>query len=99
MASTFSRATAWTTSARLPRLTKNSASPIVIWRRRRRAMPSITEGALTFQFPNDWQTTKFDDWSFYRNQFQKVCGGTKAIDFLTIGPDLCLWAIEVKDYR
>ena len=62
-------------------------------------MPSITEGALTFQFPDDWQATKFDSWSFYRNQFQNVCGGSKAIDMLAIDPDRCLWAIEVKDYR
>lgn len=62
-------------------------------------MPSISEGALTFQFPNDWQATKFDDWSFYRKQFQSVCGGAKAIDLLAIAPDRCLWAIEIKDYR
>ncbi|MGE0681694.1 MAG: hypothetical protein AB7P69_12455 [Candidatus Binatia bacterium] len=62
-------------------------------------MPSISEGALTFQFPNDWQATKFDEWSFYRNQFQSVCGGAKAIDMLAIDPNHCLWAIEVKDYR
>lgn len=62
-------------------------------------MPSITEGALTFQFPDDWQITKFDGWSFYRNQFQNVCGGAKAIDILAIDPDHCMWAIEAKDYR
>ena len=62
-------------------------------------MPSITEGALTFQFPDGWQITKFDTWSFYRNQFQKVCGGAKAIDMLAIASNRCVWAIEVKDYR
>ena len=62
-------------------------------------MPSITEGALTFHFPDGWQATKFDTWSFYRNQFQRVCGGTKAIDILAIDSDSRLWAIEVKDYR
>lgn len=62
-------------------------------------MPSITEGQLTFQFPNDWQASKFDEWSFYRNQFQRVCGGTKAIDVLAIQPRVCIWMIEVKDYR
>ncbi len=61
-------------------------------------MPSITEGALTFQFPDGWQATKFDDWRFYRNQFQKVCGA-KAIDMLVIASDHCMWVIEVKDYR
>lgn len=62
-------------------------------------MPAISEGQLTFQFPEDWQATKFDGWSFYRNQFQQVCGGAKAIDLLALAPDRCLWAIEVKDYR
>ena len=62
-------------------------------------MSSITEGALTFQFPDDWLIAKFDAWSFYRNQFQQVCGGAKAIDMFAIASDHCVWAIEVKDYR
>ena len=62
-------------------------------------MRSITEGALTFHFPDGWQATKFDTWSFYRKQFQRVCGGAKAIDILAIDSDSRLWAIEVKDYR
>ena len=35
-------------------------------------MPPITEGRLTFGFPDGWRAAKFDEWSFYRNQFQKV---------------------------
>ena len=62
-------------------------------------MSKIIEGDLTFCFPDDWQVTKFDGWSFYRNQFQQVCGGAKAIDILALAPDYCLWLIEVKDYR
>ncbi len=62
-------------------------------------MEPVTEGRLTFTFPNYWITSKFDDWSFYRNQFQKVCRGTKAIDVLAIEPGVCFWKIEVKDYR
>ena len=62
-------------------------------------MPTIMEGNLTFQFPNAWQATKFDQWSFYRNQFQSVCGGAKAIDILALAPDGGLWTIEIKDYR
>src|SRR2546425_1163608 len=98
MASMCGRGAAWTTSVPLPHLTKNLASLTVISRRGRKAMPSITEGALTFQFPDGWQATKFDDWRFYRNQFQKVCGA-KAIDMLVIASDHCMWVIEVKDYR
>ncbi|MCP4699099.1 MAG: hypothetical protein GY862_19935 [Gammaproteobacteria bacterium] len=62
-------------------------------------MPSLTEGKLIFEFPNDWQVEKFDEWSFYLNQFQNVCGGTKAVDVLALDPDLCVWMIEIKDYR
>ncbi len=62
-------------------------------------MPTIIEGSLTFAFPPNWQASKFDGWSFYRNQFQQACGGSKAIDFLAIDPGVCLWNIEVKDYR
>jgi hypothetical protein len=62
-------------------------------------MPSIIEGQLVFDFPNDWQASKFDEWSFYRNQFQQVCGGAKAVDLLAIAPNACFWNIEVKDYR
>ena len=60
-------------------------------------MPAITEGQLTFQFPGDWKATKFDDWSFYRNQFQSVCSGSKAVDLLAIERRVCSWHIEVKD--
>jgi hypothetical protein len=35
-------------------------------------MPSLSEGRLTFHFPDTWKVTKFDDWSFYRNQFQRL---------------------------
>ncbi|MBI5365466.1 MAG: hypothetical protein HZA54_00395 [Planctomycetes bacterium] len=62
-------------------------------------MPSIAEGDLTFHFPEGWRVAKFDAWSFYRNQFQRVCGGSQAIDLLAIDAASCLWLIEVKDYR
>ena len=62
-------------------------------------MPFITEGELTFIFPDTWQASKFDDWSFHRNQFQNVCGGAKAVDVLAIEPKKCFWIIEIKDYR
>lgn len=62
-------------------------------------MPTLTEGDLTFTFPNHWLASAFDKWSFYLNQFQSVCGGAKAIDMLAIEPRVCCWHIEVKDYR
>lgn len=62
-------------------------------------MPTILESELTFQFPDEWQVTKFDQWSFCRKQFQYVCGGSKSLDILAIGPHRSLWLIEIKDYR
>ena len=35
-------------------------------------MPTITEGQLKFDFPNGWQSSKFDKWIFYRNQFMRL---------------------------
>ena len=62
-------------------------------------MTTISEGALAFDFPAGWSATKYDEWRFYLNHFQKVCDGAKGVDFLAITPSQCLWLIEVKDYR
>ena len=61
-------------------------------------MTAIVEGALTFCFSARCQASKYDDWSFYRNQFQPVANGCKAIDILCVEGDVS-WLIEVKDYR
>ena len=55
------------------------------------------EGELEFTFPDNW-ASKYDDWSHYRNQFQPVCGGSKAVDLVFYEPGTS-WLIEVKDYR
>lgn len=62
-------------------------------------MPTITEGKLQFDFPENWFASKFDETSFYVNQFQSVCGGAKAVDVIAVEPNACLWTIEAKDYR
>lgn len=59
---------------------------------------TLTEGRLTFHFPANADVSKYDDWSFYRNQFNHCFGGTKAIDFVYVDTST-LWLIEVKDYR
>ena len=62
-------------------------------------MPTLQEGNLTFDFPDDdSEVARYDGWSFYRNQFQNVCGGTKAVDFVFVEGNRT-WLIEVKDYR
>ena len=61
-------------------------------------MTEIEEGDLTFSFPDRCKASKYDKWSFYRNQFQSVAGGSKAVDMLCFDGDAA-WLIEVKDYR
>ena len=61
-------------------------------------MTRIMVGNLTFRFPNGYEASKYDDWSFYRNQFQAIANGSKAIDILCVGHRTA-WLIEIKDYR
>ena len=61
-------------------------------------MTEIEEGDLTFSFPDHCEAGKYDEWSFYRNQFQSVAGGSKAVDILCLSDDAA-WLIEIKDYR
>lgn len=58
----------------------------------------ITEDKLSFSFPAEIKATKYDDWSFYRNQFNAAFGGTKATDLIAINGDTT-WLVEIKDYR
>ena len=61
-------------------------------------MTEIEEGDLKFSFPGHCEVGKYDEWSFYRNQFQSVAGGSKAVDILCLSDDAA-WLIEIKDYR
>ena len=61
-------------------------------------MMEIEEGDLTFSFPGPCEAGKYDDWSFYRNQFQSVAGGSMAVDVLCLA-DGVAWLVEIKDYR
>ena len=61
-------------------------------------MMEIEEGDLTFSFPDRCRAGKYDNWSFYRNQFQSVAGGSKAVDILCLA-DGITWLVEIKDYR
>jgi hypothetical protein len=63
-------------------------------------MPNVvlSEGSLKFKFLDVDFVTRYDAWQHYRNQFQNICGGAKAIDFIAI-KEKTVWLIEVKDYR
>jgi len=58
----------------------------------------IIEGKLKFTFCEDCCASQYDNWSFYRNQFQNTCGSAKAVDILCVTNNTT-WLIEIKDYR
>jgi hypothetical protein len=62
-------------------------------------MQQLDIDGLTFTFPDGWQAGKYDEWSFYRNQFVKQGDGIKAVDAVVMGPENQAFLIEVKDYR
>lgn len=62
-------------------------------------MTSLRVEGLTFTFPAAWRVGKYDDWSFYRNQFVRQFNGIQAVDLLARAPDGTAYLIEVKDYR
>lgn len=62
-------------------------------------MPALDIDGLVFTFPNRWSATKYDDWSFYRNQFSRQGAGIKAVDAIALDPNGTAFLIEVKDYR
>mgnify|MGYP006284705183 FL=1 len=63
-------------------------------------MTSIREGNIVWTFPEGWYAEKYDDWEFYRNQFQKCADGNKAMDILALNSNEGeFWMIEAKDYR
>lgn len=59
----------------------------------------LAEGSLNFEFPDHIDATKYDEWSFYRNQMNSAFGGSKAIDLIGIEKKSTMWLIEIKDYR
>lgn len=62
-------------------------------------MPILNIDGLQFDFPATWQASKYDEWSFYRNQFIKQGNGIKAVDAVALSGGNEAFLIEVKDYR
>lgn len=63
-------------------------------------MPVVLDiDGLNFTFPVSWDAGKYDDWSFYRNQFSQQRNDIKAVDAIAVSPAKCVYFIEVKDYR
>lgn len=62
-------------------------------------MQTIYTDGLSFEFPDSWQATKYDNWSFYKNQFITMNDGIKAVDLAVFDDNNTLWLIEVKDFR
>lgn len=62
-------------------------------------MIRVDVDSLVFGFPDDWNPSKYDEWSFYRDRFARIRNGIKAIDVLAVDPSGVAWFIEAKDYR
>lgn len=70
-------------------------------------MTSIQVDSRTFDFPDGWLVTKYDDTTFYNNQFKGKARKSrglkkemKALDLIVLNPtDGVLYLIESKDYR
>lgn len=62
-------------------------------------MHVIDVDGLSFEFPDDWKVSKYDDWAFYRKQFSSSYRKYKALDLFAVAPDQTLWLIEAKDFR
>lgn len=59
---------------------------------------TIDVDGLEFDFPNGWSASKYDEWSYYRNQFRKMRNEIKSIDLLAQDLSDTVWLIEAKDY-
>ena len=56
-------------------------------------MTPLTEGRLTFTFPDDAKAPQIDSWAFYKGPFSRI-QGTKAVDFVCVRGFEC-WLVEV----
>lgn len=62
-------------------------------------MQNLDVDGLNFEFPAGWLASKFDEWTFYREQFSRMRNGIKALDLLALDTHKIGWLIEVKNYR
>lgn len=61
-------------------------------------MTTIIEGAIQFEFADEWAVLKFDEETAYTNWIEKL-DETKAIDILGLHENTVLYLIEIKDFR
>ena len=65
-------------------------------------MKQLTEGtgdrAIVFEFPDEWETLKYDEKGGFHDLKVKKCQYTKAVDFLILDTKKQLW-FEVKNFR
>lgn len=48
-------------------------------------MPTVINvDGLEFEFPDGWSVSKYDEWKFYRHQFQPQMTGLKAVDLVAV---------------
>lgn len=63
-------------------------------------MTAYDEQQQRFTFDDAlWQVLKYDDSPEFRNHLGKQIQGSKAVDFVALGPESTLYLLEIKDYR
>lgn len=64
-------------------------------------MVELEADGTVFTFPDGWEVSKYDEWSYFRNALSKIQDPAgKALhgcDVVALGGD-ALWLIEAKDY-
>jgi hypothetical protein len=59
---------------------------------------TIQEGALSFEFADNWHVLKLDDHTYYRGK-SRLVPDRKSVDIVGTDGDKSLCLMEVKDYR
>lgn len=65
-------------------------------------MIRLRENALTFVFGESIDAQKYDEWTHYKDVWNRSPARKKAVDFVAVqalADQATLWMIEVKDYR
>ena len=64
-------------------------------------MPELDVDGAVFRFPDDWEASKFDEWSYFRSVMSRIVDplgrASHGCDVVALH-DGDLWLIEAKDY-
>lgn len=55
----------------------------------------VQEGSVRLEFEEASHVTRYDEWSFFRERFKNVAGGSRGVDVVCVAHDTS-WLVEVK---